>query len=75
MLHIQHTLFKTRKTRGIFFVVMTFAIAGLFHGYAFGEAIAGAERAPLGAYLLGLVVVQSALTVGTALLARKKIGA
>lgn len=30
MLHIQHTLFKTRKTRGIFFVAITLAIAGLF---------------------------------------------
>jgi urease accessory protein len=44
-----------------------FAFAGLFHGYAFGEAIVGAESAPLGAYLLGLIIVQSALAVGVAL--------
>lgn len=34
------------------------AIAGLFHGYAFAEAIIGAQMAPLGAYLLGLTVIQ-----------------
>ena len=47
-----------------------FAIAGLFHGYALGESIYGADRTALGAYLLGLVVIQSALAVGLALLTR-----
>ena len=49
-----------------------FAAAGLFHGYAFGESIFGAERSPLHAYLLGLIIVQSALTVGTALFVRRR---
>jgi urease accessory protein len=48
-----------------------FAVAGFCHGYAFGESIFGAERSPLGAYLLGLVLVQSALTFGIALLTRR----
>ena len=48
-----------------------FAVAGLFHGHALGEAIVGADKVPLGSYLLGLVVIQSALTVGVALLARR----
>jgi urease accessory protein len=48
-----------------------FAAAGLFHGYAFGESIFGAEASPLGAYLVGLVIVQSALVVGVALLVRR----
>lgn len=48
-----------------------FAVAGLFHGHALGEAIVGAEQVPLGSYLLGLVVIQSALTIGVALLARR----
>jgi len=48
-----------------------FGLAGLAHGYAFGESIFGAEPTPLGAYLLGLVVIQSVLTVGVALLWRK----
>jgi urease accessory protein len=50
---------------------LLFAVAGLFHGYAFGESIVGAERAPLGAYLLGLVVIQIALIVGLAVLVRR----
>lgn len=48
-----------------------FAVAGFFHGYAFGESIAGAEQTPLAAYLLGLVIVQSVLTIGVALIARR----
>jgi len=51
-----------------------FAAAGLFHGYAFGESIFGAERSPLHAYLLGLIIVQSVLAVGTALLVRRRAG-
>jgi urease accessory protein len=47
-----------------------FAVAGLFHGYAFGESIFGAETSPLGAYVLGLVVIQSAVAVAIALIAR-----
>ncbi|MEB3188761.1 MAG: HupE/UreJ family protein [Snowella sp.] len=34
------------------------AIAGLFHGYAYGESIFGAETTPLFAYLLGLTLIQ-----------------
>jgi urease accessory protein len=47
-----------------------FGLAGLAHGYAYGESIFGAEPTPLGAYLLGLVIIQSALTVGVAMLWR-----
>ncbi len=50
---------------------LLFAIAGLFHGYAFGEAIIGSETAPLAAYLIGLAVIQTALTIGIALFARR----
>jgi urease accessory protein len=34
------------------------AVAGLFHGYAYGEAIFGAEMTPLLAYLAGFTVIQ-----------------
>jgi urease accessory protein len=44
---------------------------GLVHGYAFGESIFGAEATPLAAYLLGLVVIQSALAIGIAAVARR----
>jgi urease accessory protein len=49
-----------------------FTVAGLFHGYAFGESIVGAEKSPLHAYLVGLIVIQVALTVGIALFARRR---
>jgi urease accessory protein len=48
-----------------------FAVTGFLHGYAFGESIYGAETAPLGAYLLGLVAVQSILITGVALVVRR----
>ena len=47
-----------------------FAAAGFFHGYAYGESIYGAEATPLIAYLMGLVVVQTALVVGIAFATR-----
>lgn len=34
------------------------ALAGIFHGYAYGEAIFGAEMTPLLAYLLGFSLIQ-----------------
>jgi|HubBroStandDraft_6_1064221.scaffolds.fasta_scaffold750619_1 urease accessory protein len=49
--------------------VTLFTIAGVFHGYEFGEPIFGAESSPLGAYVAGLIVVQSTLTIGIALIA------
>jgi urease accessory protein len=48
-----------------------FVVAGLFHGYSLGESIYGADRSALGAYLIGLVAIQSALTVGVAIVARR----
>lgn len=47
------------------------AVAGLFHGYAYGESIVGAEPTALWAYLAGLAVVQSAIAVGAALIASR----
>jgi urease accessory protein len=34
------------------------AISGLFHGYAYGEAIVGAEVTPIVAYLIGFTTIQ-----------------
>jgi urease accessory protein len=47
------------------FVVLAslFTIAGLFHGYAYGESIFGAESSPLVAYLVGFTVIQSAIAL------------
>lgn len=49
---------KTLHVRGL----TGFAsIAGIFHGYAYGEAIVGAESTPLLAYLLGFSLIQLAI--------------
>lgn len=40
-----------------------FAFAGLFHGFAYGEAIFGAEATPLVAYLTGFGLTQYAIAV------------
>ncbi|MGI8935754.1 MAG: HupE/UreJ family protein [Phormidesmis sp.] len=37
------------------------ALAGIFHGYAYGEAIIGAEPMPIVAYLVGFTVIQGAI--------------
>ncbi len=34
------------------------AVSGLFHGYAYGESILGAEMTPMLAYLVGFTVIQ-----------------
>ncbi|MEM8807243.1 MAG: HupE/UreJ family protein [Cyanobacteria bacterium P01_G01_bin.38] len=39
------------------------ALAGIFHGYAYGEAIFGAEMSPLVAYLAGFATVQMAIAL------------
>ncbi|MFN4087876.1 MAG: HupE/UreJ family protein [Alphaproteobacteria bacterium] len=44
-------------------------LGGIFHGYAYGEAIVGAEPTALWAYLAGLAVIQSAIALAAARLA------
>lgn len=39
------------------------AIAGIFHGYAYGEAIVGAPMTPLVAYLTGFTLVQMGIAL------------
>jgi urease accessory protein len=53
-----------RTTLPYALIAALFAAGGLVHGYALGESIIGAEAAPLGGYLVGLVVIQTALTTG-----------
>jgi urease accessory protein len=52
-----------RQSMGAGLAALLFAIAGLVHGYALGESIVGAEASPLFAYLLGLLIVQTAIGV------------
>ncbi|MGD8592439.1 MAG: HupE/UreJ family protein [Gammaproteobacteria bacterium] len=44
------------------------AISGVSHGYAYGEAIVGAETAPLVAYLAGFCTIQLSIAIGVYLL-------
>jgi urease accessory protein len=43
--------------------------AGLVHGFAYGEAVVGAEATPVLAYLAGLALVQGAMTLALTRLA------
>ena len=40
------------------------AVAGIFHGHAYGEGIFGAETTPLVAYLIGFTLIQLAISLG-----------
>ena len=62
------------STLGVVSAGGLFAMAGLVHGYALGESIVGAESTPLGAYLVGLLVVQSLLAGGAFALTRAVAG-
>ena len=39
-------------------------VAGLFHGYAYGESIVGAGMVPLTAYLIGFTAIQLTIALG-----------
>ena len=60
----------SRRDLAVGAALTLFAIVGLIHGYALGESIYGAERTPLIAYLIGLAVIQSAISLGAMLVAR-----
>ncbi len=49
------------------------ALAGLCHGYGYGESIFGARLEPLMSYLLGFTVVQLAIALGAFSLARTSL--
>ena len=47
-----------KQWSGRFLALMLGATAGVFHGYAYGESIVGAQSGPLAAYLLGFALIQ-----------------
>ena len=57
---------RTQKKSANYVLVVTFlaALAGIFHGHAYGEGIFGAEPTPLIAYLIGFTVIQLAISLG-----------
>jgi urease accessory protein len=52
-------------------LAVIFGAAGFAHGHALAESIIGADTAVVGAYLVGLVAIQAAITVGTILVVRR----
>lgn len=64
-------LILSGRTLGTTGTVALFALAGLFHGWAYGGAIVGAETGVLGAYLLGLGFIQYAVAIAAGLLATR----
>ena len=50
------------------------ALAGLFHGYAYGEAVVGAGMDAILAYLAGFAIVQMAIAVGAYGIAKQLTG-
>lgn len=65
-------IFLALKQQPSTYLVMTLtAIAGLFHGYAYGEAIVGADMGPLFAYLLGFASIQMVIGLAAYTLARR----
>jgi len=45
-------------------VAALFGVIGVFHGYAYGEAIVGAEQTPLLSYLIGFALIQYVIIAG-----------
>ena len=64
-------LLVSMRRLSVVIVLVLFAAAGLVHGYALAESIVGAEPAPLYAYFVGLVIVQSAIALGAMLVVRE----
>jgi urease accessory protein len=46
-------------------IVPLAAIAGIFHGYAYGEAVVGAEMTPVVSYMAGFALIQMTIAVAT----------
>ncbi len=55
---IAGVLLWTRKIQSAQLLWLILPIAGVFHGYAYGEAIVGAENTALYAYLIGFALIQ-----------------
>lgn len=53
---------KTQPAKSV--VIGLAAFSGIFHGFAYGEAIFGAEMGPLVAYLLGFAAIQLGISAG-----------
>jgi urease accessory protein len=56
-------LLAAKKQLNLTWLIALATFAGLFHGYAYGESIVGAQMTPLLAYLLGFSIIQYAIAL------------
>ena len=63
----------TRRQLNAPTVMASAALAGIFHGYAYGEAIVGAEPMPLMAYLAGFTLIQGAIAYTSYFLSQRSL--
>ena len=54
-------LLAMKDVPNLVYLIGSAAAAGIFHGYAYGEAIVGAQMTPLVAYLAGFALIQLAV--------------
>ena len=66
-------LLALKAKPNVLLVVALASLAGIFHGYAYGEAVVGAEPTPLVAYLIGFTLVQGAIAGVAYLLSQRAI--
>ena len=64
-------LVATRRPLNCLAVGALSAVAGIFHGYAYGEAVVGAQSSSVMAYLIGFTLIQGAIA-GLAYLASRR---
>ena len=67
-------LLAMKKPPQVAVVVGLAALAGLFHGYAYGEAVVGAGMDTVLAYLAGFAVIQMAIAVAAFWIAKQLAG-
>jgi len=65
-------LLAIKNSPNVLVMVALSAVAGLFHGYAYGEAIFGAQTTALVAYLCGFTVIQLVIS-GAAFFVGQKV--
>jgi urease accessory protein len=61
---ISGLILAVNQTVTVGLLIVLTAFSGMFHGYAYGEAIIGAEATPLVAYLAGFTLIQSVIALG-----------
>jgi urease accessory protein len=63
-------LLVLKDSPNTFLITVLAALAGVCHGYAYGEAIFGASMTPLLAYLLGFTAIQMAIATSVMILSQ-----